>query len=106
MSFINLQVIGNVGRVQELRHTQSGKEVLNFTVAANERIGQEDRTTWVEVTAWNGLATMLSQHLTAGQQVMVSGRPGTRLWTDQNGTAHSALTLSANEFRFLGRKPE
>jgi len=106
MSHINLQVIGNVGRISELRTTQTGKEVINFTVAANERVNGEDRTTWVEVTAWNGLATMLSTNLVAGQLVMVEGTPNTKLWTDKSGQAQTSLTLSAQTFRFLGGRPQ
>lgn len=105
MSYINLQVIGNVGRVNELKTTQSGKQVLSFTLAANERFGNESRTTWCEVTAWNGLANMLEQHLVQGQKVMVNGRPDTRVWIDQSGVTHASLVLTASEFRFLGSKP-
>lgn len=106
MSYLQMQVIGNVGRVSELRMTQTGKEVINFTVASNERMGEEERTTWVDVTAWNGLAVMLDEHLVAGQSVMVTGKPSPRLWENGDGEPQVALALSADVFRFVGRKPE
>lgn len=106
MSYLQMQVIGNVGRVSELRMTQTGKDVINFTVASNERFGEEEQTVWVEVTAWNGLAVMLDEHLLAGQSVMVAGRPQARLWQDGNGESQVTLALSADTFRFVGRKPE
>ena len=46
MSFQNTTIVGNVGWVGEKRFTPTGKEVINFNVAVNERYGESERTTW------------------------------------------------------------
>ena len=54
-------LIGNLGRDPELRYTQGGQAVANFTIATNEswtnKNGErEERTEWHRVVAWAKLA--------------------------------------------------
>jgi single-strand DNA-binding protein len=106
MSHLEMEIIGNVGRIEELRSTPNGHKVLNFTVAVNETYNDQERTTWIKAIAWNGLAEMLDNHLKTGQLVLIKGRPGTEAWTDKDGALRATLTITADTFRFLGKKPE
>ncbi|MGH2537390.1 MAG: single-stranded DNA-binding protein [Candidatus Promineifilaceae bacterium] len=49
-------IVGNLGGDPELRYLPDGTAVANFSVAVNQRRGQEEITTWFRVAAWGKLA--------------------------------------------------
>ena len=103
MSYQSITIVGNVGRDPEMRYTPTGKAVTNFSVAVNERRGEQDVATWFKVTCWNGLAETVNQYLTKGRQVLVEGRIAVESWSGRDGQPQSTLTITANTVRFLGR---
>ncbi len=105
MSYQNTLIVGNVGREVVSRMTNSGKEVANFTVAINEKMGDDETVTWFHVTAWEKLAAIAAAHITKGQLVLVEGRITVETWTDQHNVVQAAIRLTARNIRFLGGKP-
>ena len=105
-------IIGNVGRDPELRYTQSGVAVCDFSVAVsrrwNDRTSNEQReeTTWFRVSAWRGLAETANQYVHKGMQIMVAGRIGASAFIGQDGEARASLELTALDIQFLGRRGE
>ena len=102
-----VQIIGNLGRDPELRFTQEGSPVANFTVAVNDswqsRSGeQRERTEWFRVVAWGRLAEIANEYLRRGRQVYVDGRLQTREWEDREGNARTTTELVAREMLMLG----
>ena len=74
-----VQIIGNLGRDPEMRFTQDGTPVTNFSVAVSEswqgRDGeQRERTEWFRVVAWRRLAEISNEYLRTGRKVYVEGR--------------------------------
>ena len=47
-----LIIVGNLTADPELRSTQSGNSVCNFTVAVNERRGEQQEAKFFRVAAW------------------------------------------------------
>lgn len=105
MSYQNTIIVGNVGGEITLRTTTTGKQVANFSIAVNERFGENERTTWFQVVAWEQLAPIAADHIVKGQQLLVEGRVSASMWTDQNGGFQIGLQLTARTIRFLGSKP-
>jgi single-strand DNA-binding protein len=105
-------IIGNVGRDPELRYTQSGVAVCDFSVAVNrtwtDRNTNERReeTTWFKVTAWRGMAETVNQYVHKGMPIMVTGRISADAYIGQDGEARATLELTALDFQFLGRRGE
>ena len=103
-------IIGNVGREPELRYTQSGVAVCDFSVAVsrrwNDRTSNEQReeTTWFRVSAWRGLAETANQYVHKGMQIMVAGRIGASAFIGQDGEARATLELTARDIQFLGQR--
>ena len=48
--------IGRLGRDPEIRYTQTGTPVVNFSIACSEKRGGQEYTEWVNVVAWDKLA--------------------------------------------------
>ena len=104
-------IIGNVGRDPELRYTQQGVAVCDFSVAVNKRYKtssgeQREETTWVRVTCWRGLAETVGQYLKKGRQVFVTGEASVSAYTDRAGQPAATLELTANTVKFLGGRDD
>jgi single-strand DNA-binding protein len=102
-------LIGNLGRDPELRYTQSGQAVANFTLATNEswtnRNGErEERTEWHRIVAWAKLAEICGEYLSKGKQVYVEGRLQTREWEDKEGNKRHTTEIKADKLLMLGSR--
>lgn len=101
-------VVGNVGRDPELRYTQNGAAVTDFSVAVteswtdNQTNERREKTTWYKVSVWGRQAESVKQYLAKGRQVMVIGTVEARAYMDKNNQPASSLDLRAREVRFLG----
>ncbi len=105
-SLNRVQVIGNVGTEPEMRFTPSGKPVTSFSVATNEKFGDNEHTEWFSVVAWAKLAESCNQYLAKGRQVYVEGRLQTRKWDSDDGQTHYRTELIANRVLFLGKRED
>jgi len=105
-----VMLLGNVGHAPELRQTQSGLAVANFSVATSEGwkdgAARQERTDWHQVVVWGKLAETCGQYLTTGRQVMVEGRLQTRSYEDRDGNKRSVTEIVAQQVQFLGGRPE
>ena len=110
-------LVGNLGRDPEVRSTQDGTKIVNFTLATSERWRdrssgeQRERTEWHRVVIFNeNLARIAEQYLRKGSSVYVEGQLQTRKWTDQNGqekyTTEVVLQRFRGELTLLGGRGE
>ena len=97
----NCMFIGRLGRDPESRFTQSGKTVVNFSIACSEKRGGEEYTEWVNIVAWDKLAEICGQYLTKGSLVFISGRMQTRKWQDKEGGTRYTTEIVAREMKML-----
>ncbi|NOY45296.1 MAG: single-stranded DNA-binding protein [Deltaproteobacteria bacterium] len=100
-------LIGNVGKDPELRYTQNGTAVCNFSLATTERAkiqGEwQDKTEWHNIVAWSRLAELCNQYLQKGTQVYIEGRLQTRKWEDREGNTRYQTEIVAQDVQFLSR---
>jgi single-strand DNA-binding protein len=96
----NLTIAGNIGRDAELRRLQDGTPVAQFSVAVSngkDKQGNRRDSTWFDCSLWGKRGEALSQYLTKGGKVAVSGLVSAR--------AHESkayLQLRVNEITMLG----
>jgi single-strand DNA-binding protein len=100
-------LIGNLGRDPELRYTQSGQPVANFTLATTETWnkregGREERTEWHRIVAWGRTAELCAQYLSKGRTVYIEGRIQTREWENKEGQKQRTTEIVAQTVQFLG----
>ena len=93
--------IGRLTRNPDVRQTQTGKSVTNFTIAINRR--GTDGADFIPVVAWNRLADICGQYLQKGSQVCVSGAIQLRTYQADDGSNRSVFEIIANEVEFLTR---
>ena len=99
-------LIGNLGKDPEIRYTQNGTAVTNFTLATNEtwtKDGKkEERTEWHNIVAWARLAEICNEHLIKGRSVYIEGRIQTRKWEDKAGSTRYTTEIVAQNMQMLG----
>lgn len=98
-------LIGNLTKDPEMRSTQSGVSVCNFTIAVNRRFrnqqtGQQE-TDFLNVIAWRQLAELCGKYLAKGRKVAVTGSIQTRTYEAKDGSKRSAFDIVADEVEFL-----
>jgi len=64
---------GNVGRDPEIRTTNTGKKVANFSVATSDGKGDDKTTDWHTIVAWDWVAES-AEKVKKGDKVMISGK--------------------------------
>jgi single-strand DNA-binding protein len=100
-------LVGRLTREAELKYTNSGTAVSNFSIACNEAVKQQDGS-WQEqghffdLTMWGKQAESLQQYLTKGRQVAVTGRLKQQTWTDQtSGQNRSKVVVNVQNLELL-----
>src|SRR5262245_18092129 len=101
MASVNRDIlIGNLGRDPEVRYTQNGSAVANFTLATNEvctdKGGErQERTEWHRIVVRVKQAEIVNEHLSKGKQVFVEGSFQTRQWDDREGNKRQTTEIKA-----------
>lgn len=108
-------VIGYLGSDAQVKYTQSGTGLVNFRVAANEKYGGENHTTWFSCTGFlredgsskGNVSPWMVERLKKGTLVLVEGRLNAdenghpRIWTAQDGTPRASYEVTIRELRLL-----
>lgn len=101
---ITVTIIGNLTADPELRFTNSGAAVANFTVASTPRIfdrqsgeWRDGETLFMRCTIWRQPAEHLAESLTRGARVIVVGRLEQRSFTAKDGTERTVVELIADD---------
>lgn len=97
----SLTIAGNIGKDAVTRTTPTGDKVTSWSVAVEDRNGQDKRSIWFDCTLWGKRGESLCQYLTKGGKVAVSGELSTR---EHEGKTY--LTLRAEQVTLLGGKSE
>ena len=100
-------LVGNLGRDPELRYTQGGQAVANFTLATNEKWSDkqgnaQERTGWHRIVVWGKQGENCAQYLQKGRSCYIEGRLQTREWEDKDGNKRTTTEINAQTVQFLG----
>lgn len=99
-------LMGRLVKDPELRHTDSGKAVLSFTVASDKGYGDEKKTDFINCVAWGNTAEFINRNFEKGQMITVDGRISTRTWEGQDGKKNYVTEILVGEAHFCGAKPQ
>ena len=102
MSVNRVVLIGRLTRDPELRNTTSGKQVVNFSIAVDDRFNK-DHTNFFNVSAWGSTADFVAKYLTKGRLIAVDGRLQQRKYTTQDGANRDVVEIVADNVQGLDR---
>jgi single-strand DNA-binding protein len=99
-------LVGNLGRDPEVRSTQDGMRIVNFTLATSESWRdkmsgeRKERTEWHRVAIFNErLGEIAEKYLKKGAKVYLEGALQTRKWTDNTGQERYTTEVVLQRFR-------
>lgn len=89
---------GRLVREPELRTTQNGKSVANFSLACEDGYGDKKTVEFPEFTAWNGTADFAAK-LQKGTMVTVRAKMTTDSYTAKDGTKRKQVKFVVQELQ-------
>lgn len=98
-------LIGRLVQDPELRFTQSGVPVCNFTIAIDRPFTNqsgERETDFIDIVVWRKAAENVAKYMAKGRQVAVDGSLQIRSYEDNNGIRRRAAEVVADRVEFLG----
>lgn len=109
--FSRVILVGNIGRDPEMRYTQSGIPITNFTLAVNRRRrqpdgSQADETSWYRISLYRNQAESAAEWLKKGSRVLVEGQLRVRNYVGQDGVERTSVEVDADNFQNLTPRGE
>jgi single-strand DNA-binding protein len=99
-----ITVVGNVTADPELRYTQNGLAVVNFTIASTPRSFDRASGEWkdgealfLRASAWREFAEHIAGSLTKGTRVVAQGRLRQRSFETKEGEKRTSIELEIDE---------
>lgn len=99
-----ITVVGNLTADPELRYTNNGVPVANFTIASTPRTFDRASGEWkdgealfLRASVWREFAEHVAGSLTKGMRVIAQGRLSQRSYQDREGNQRTAIELEVDE---------
>ena len=99
-----ITVVGNLTADPELRYTQNGLPVANFTIASTPRNYDRQTNEWkdgealfLRASVWREFAEHVASSLTKGSRVIAQGRLKQRSYETKEGEKRTTIELEVDE---------
>jgi single-strand DNA-binding protein len=99
-----ITVVGNLTSDPELRYTQNGLAVANFTIASTPRNFDRASNEWkdgealfLRASVWRDFAEHVAGSLTKGSRVIATGRLKQRSYETKEGEKRTSMELEVDE---------
>ena len=99
-----ITVVGNLTADPELRYTQGGLAVANFTIASTPRSFDRASNDWkdgealfLRASCWREFAEHVAGSLTKGSRVVATGRLKQRSYETKEGEKRTSIELEVDE---------
>ena len=107
---MEMQIVGRLTKEAKVNTTKTGKQVIGFNVAVNEKYrvkatGElKSNTKYVQCSMWFGIS--LAKYLTKGKQLLVTGDVDAGAYINKDSKAVGKLILRVTKIKFLDSKGE
>ena len=95
--------MGRLTADPELKQTQSGTNVTNFTLAI-DRPGTRDKTDFINFVAWRQTAEFICMYFRKGHKIALTGYLTSRQYEDKNGNKRTAFEVVVDRAEFAESK--
>lgn len=101
---ITTTIVGNLTADPELRYTQSGLAVVNFTIAVTPRVYDSSKKEWkdgeasfIRSTAWRDLAEHIAASLSKGSRAIATGTFQQKEYETKEGEKRTTFEFTVEE---------
>ena len=105
----NVVLMGRLTADPELRSTQNGTSVTQFTLAVDRdfvKQGEERQADFISCVAFKQTAEFIRKHFTKGGMLAITGRLQSRTFEDKNGVKHYVTEVIVDKASFTGEKKQ
>jgi len=102
-------LLGRLVKDPDVRYTQTGKVVCQFTIAVDRPFAGQDgqrEADFIPVVIWGKQAEACGNSLTKGQRVLVEGRLQVRNYEAKDGTKRYVSEVIADHFEYIEKKAQ
>lgn len=78
-------LVGNIAQDPTVKTTNTGKTVVNFSVACNDRIQGRETSSFFNCVAWNNQANYVGSYVKKGDTVAIDGKLNKRSYVSKEG---------------------
>ena len=97
-------LMGRMTADPELKRTQTGKDVMSFSVAVDRGYGDKKQTDFINCVAWEYTARFIGQWFPKGRLIALEGSLQTRSYEDKHGNKRTATEVLVRQVHFTGDK--
>lgn len=102
-------LVGNLTKDPEIRTTNNGNKVCNFTVACRRRVKNasgEYESDFINCVAWKKTAEIVAQHFAKGSKIALTGSLQTRTYDAQDGSKRHITEVLVDSVEFMQPKAQ
>ena len=102
MSTLNrVTLIGRLGQQPEVKTTEKGLKIANFSIATNGGTKDNPTTTWHRLTVFDKSADFVEKYYHKGDLVLVEGELENRAYNDKDGNKRYQLQIKVRRTQIL-----
>lgn len=101
--------LGRLVKDPEVKYTESGKVVTQFTLAVNRPFTNQqgqNEADFIPVVVWGKQAELIGNSCAKGHRLLVEGRIQIRSYDGKDGTKRWVTEIIANNFEFIERREQ
>lgn len=103
MSLNKVIIMGRITHELEIKQTQSGTPVLQFSVAVDRYSKTEEKLTdFITCVAWQQKAEFIAKYFGKGRMIAITGNLHSRTYDDKSGTKHYVTEVYVDNVDFTG----
>lgn len=102
-------LLGRLTREPEIRYTQTGARVAQFTLAVDRPVKNQDgdkEADFIQCVAWSKTAEVIGNHVHKGQRLLVEGRLQIRSYDAKDGSKRWVTEVIVNHAEFVEHKEQ
>lgn len=102
-------LLGRLTRDPEIKYTQTGACVAQFTLAVDRPVKNQDgekEADFIQCVAWSKTAEVIGNHVHKGQRLLVEGRLQIRSYDAKDGSKRWVTEVIVNHGEFIERKEQ
>ena len=109
MAINSVILMGRLTAEPEIKSTQNGIEVCNFSLAVDKNYQNKDgekKANFIDCTAWRQTAVFINKYFHKGSMIAIVGELSTDKYTDKDGNSRKKTEVVVNTASFCGSKSD
>jgi len=96
---IHTEILGRLGKDVEMRETQSGMKIANFSLGSTTKYKEVENTSWLRCVAWGKTGEIIAEYCKKGDQILCVGTLEQKRY-EKDGEQKEYWELTVDKFEF------